>query len=56
MYAAANVLLTKMNAIDKPTGATNLTNIDVSGSVDSEADRINVNKTYAIIYIMLKWI
>lgn len=49
LYAAANVLLTKMNAIDKPTGATNLTNIDVSGSVDSESDRINVNKWFNIV-------
>jgi len=49
LYAAANVLLTKMNAMDKPTGATNLTNIDASASVDSETDRINVNKWFNIV-------
>lgn len=49
LYAAANVLLTKMNAMDKPTGATNLTTIDTTASVDSETDRINVNKWFNIV-------
>jgi formylmethanofuran dehydrogenase subunit A len=38
-----------MNAMDKPTGATNLTTIDTTASVDSETDRINVNKWFNIV-------
>ena len=48
LYAALHVLQKRMNEIDKPTGATNLTNIDASGDVNTESDRINVNKWFNI--------
>jgi hypothetical protein len=47
LYAAANVLLTKMNAIGKPTD-TNLTTI-VAGSVDTPSDRIEITKWFDIV-------
>lgn len=47
-YAASNVLLNKMNAIDKPTGAINLTTM-VAGDVDTPADRIDVTKWFDIV-------
>ena len=48
LYAALQVLQKRMNEIDKPTGATNLTNIDASGDVNTESDRININKWFNI--------
>jgi hypothetical protein len=47
LYAAANVLLTKMNAIGKPTD-TNLTTI-VAGNVDTASDRIEITKWFDIV-------
>ncbi len=48
LYAAANVLLTKMNAIGKPTDL-NLTTITATASVDTEADRVDINKWFNIV-------
>lgn len=48
LYAALQVLQKRMNEIDKPTGATNLTNIDASGDVNTELDRVNINKWFNI--------
>ena len=47
-FDIADVLQKRMNEIDKPTGATNLTNIDASGDVNTESDRININKWFNI--------
>ena len=47
LYAAANVLLTKMNAIGKPTN-TNLATIE-AGDVTSDADRRDITKWLDIV-------
>ena len=47
LYAAGMVLLTKMNAIGKPTD-TNLTTM-VAGSVDTAGDRIDITKWFDIV-------
>jgi len=47
LYSATMVLLTKMNAIGKPTD-TNLTTM-VQGSVDTPGDRIDVTKWFDIV-------
>ena len=49
LYAALQVLQKRMNEIDKPTGATNLTTIDTSADQGTESDRINVNKWFNIV-------
>ena len=48
LYAAGMVLLTKMNAIGKPTD-TNLTTIAASASVDTEGDRVDITKWFNIV-------
>jgi len=48
LYAAGMVLLTKMNAIGKPTD-TNLTTIADTASVDTEADRVDITKWFNIV-------
>ena len=48
LYAASMVLLTKMNAIGKPTD-TNLTTIAGTASVDTEADRVDITKWFNIV-------
>jgi hypothetical protein len=47
LYAAANVLLTKMNAIGKPTDS-NLTTV-TAGDVSSDADRRDITKWFDIV-------
>lgn len=47
-YAASNVLLNKMNAIDKPTGVINLTTME-AGGIDTPANRIDVTKWFDIV-------
>ena len=47
LYAAGNVLLTKMNAIGKPTD-TNLATM-VAGDVDTAGDRIDITKWFDIV-------
>jgi hypothetical protein len=48
LYAAGMVLLTKMNAIGKPTD-TNLTTIAETASVDTETDRVDITKWFNIV-------
>ena len=48
LYTASMVLLTKMNAIGKPTD-TNLTTIAGTASVDTEADRVDITKWFNIV-------
>lgn len=49
LYAALQVLQKRMNEIDKPIGATNLTTIDTSADQGTESDRVNVNKWFNIV-------
>lgn len=49
LYAALQVLQRKMNEIDKPTGSTNLTTIDATADVNTESNRVDINKWFNIV-------